>query len=37
MSAASNLGGSQAETYAWKLGEVAEYAGATNTALFESN
>lgn len=35
MSAASNLAGSQAETYAWKLDEIRQYAGATDEALFE--
>jgi TP901 family phage tail tape measure protein len=35
MSAASNLAGSQAETYARKLGEIEQYAGATDIALSE--
>jgi len=35
MSAASNLAGSQAETYAWKLDEIKKYAGATDEALLE--
>lgn len=35
MSAAYNLGSSQAETYAWKLEEIKNYSGATDTALNE--
>ena len=35
MSAASNLGSSQAETYAWKLGEIEKFSGATDEALAE--
>jgi TP901 family phage tail tape measure protein len=35
MSAASNLAGSQSETYARKLGEIRKFSGATDTALNE--